>query len=49
MAAHPALPPRVLVGLLGDGDGEVAETAAANPALPPAAMRELVRALGAGT
>ncbi|OEJ97002.1 hypothetical protein [Streptomyces thermolilacinus] len=47
-AAHPALPPHVLVGLLADPDEEVAEAAAANPALPPAVMRQLVRSAAGG-
>lgn len=41
-AAHPALPPALLVELLGSADGPVAEAAAANRALPPAVMEELL-------
>jgi hypothetical protein len=41
-AAHPALPPQVVVELLTDDDEEVAEAAAANPALPAADMVRLV-------
>ncbi|WP_326733419.1 hypothetical protein [Streptomyces sp. NBC_01022] len=41
-AAHPRLPPQVVVELLADPDGEVAEAAAANPSLPPAVMSDLV-------
>ncbi|MEU9862556.1 hypothetical protein AB0D99_16960 [Streptomyces sp. NPDC047971] len=41
-AGHPALPPQVVVELLTDADGEVAEAAAANPSLPCAAMAGLV-------
>ncbi|MGC0334129.1 hypothetical protein RKD23_007119 [Streptomyces sp. SAI-170] len=42
-AAHPALPPRTLVELLGDEDGQVVEAAAANPELP---LREALRGAG---
>ncbi|WP_285564029.1 hypothetical protein [Streptomyces sp. RTGN2] len=41
-AGHPALPPQVIVELLGDPDPQVAEAAAGNPSLPPPAMAELV-------
>jgi hypothetical protein len=41
-AAHPALPPRVIVELLSDPDRQVAEAAAGNPSLPPAVMTHLV-------
>lgn len=41
-AAHPALPPRVIVELLSDPDRQVAEAAAGNPSLPPAVMTRLV-------
>ncbi|MGW6983189.1 hypothetical protein ACWGE1_27765 [Streptomyces sp. NPDC054932] len=41
-AAHPALPPAVVAGLLGDEDHEVAEAAAGNPSLPRTVMAELV-------
>ncbi len=41
-AAHPALPPTVMVDLLGDDDWRVVEAAAANPSLPRAVMFELV-------
>ncbi|MEU6865164.1 hypothetical protein ABZ924_18075 [Streptomyces sp. NPDC046876] len=49
-AAHPALPPSVLVVLLADTDLAVARAAAANPSLPPRVMEELVdgRAPAAG-
>ncbi|MGW1964459.1 hypothetical protein ACWCPD_29975 [Streptomyces sp. NPDC001935] len=43
-AAHPALPPAVIVDLLADPDRQVAEAAAANPSLPPAVMARLVTA-----
>lgn len=39
---HPALPPPVIVELLSDTDGQVAEAAAANPSLPLAVMKNLV-------
>lgn len=42
-AAHPSLPVPVVVELLGDAEGRVAEAAAANPSLPPAMMLELTR------
>ncbi|MFF2425875.1 hypothetical protein [Streptomyces mirabilis] len=42
-AAHPSLPVPVVVELLGDAEGHVAEAAAANPSLPPAMMLELTR------
>jgi hypothetical protein len=42
-AAHPSLPVPVVVELLGDAEGRVAEAAAANPSLPPAMMLKLVR------
>ncbi|MER5401098.1 hypothetical protein [Streptomyces sp. NPDC002599] len=41
-AAHPALPPRVIVELLSDSDRQVAEAAAGNPSLPSAVMTRLV-------
>ncbi|WP_324605287.1 hypothetical protein [Streptomyces sp. NRRL F-2664] len=41
-AAHPALPPAVVVELLDDTDPAVVEAAAANPALPSAVMRGLL-------
>ncbi|MGI5478881.1 hypothetical protein [Streptomyces lavendofoliae] len=41
-AAHPALPPAVVVELLGDADWQVAQSAAANPSLPRAAMSRLL-------
>ncbi|WP_405986633.1 hypothetical protein [Streptomyces sp. NBC_00872] len=41
-AGHPALPPPVIVELLSDTDGQVAEAAAANPSLPLAVMKNLV-------
>ncbi|MER7685324.1 hypothetical protein [Streptomyces sp. NPDC097610] len=41
-AAHPALPVPVIVELLGDAEGRVAEAAAANPSLPPAMMLKLI-------
>ncbi|MEU6702829.1 hypothetical protein [Streptomyces wuyuanensis] len=41
-AGHPALPPRVVAGLLEDDDRQVAEAAAANPSLPLAVMARLV-------
>ncbi|MGW4507260.1 hypothetical protein ACWENO_21775 [Streptomyces sp. NPDC004436] len=41
-AAHPALPPPVIVELLADEDWRVVEAAAANPSLPSAVMRDLV-------
>ncbi|OIJ64453.1 hypothetical protein [Streptomyces mangrovisoli] len=41
-AAHAALPPEVVVGLLRDTDPQVVEAAAANPSLPVAVMAELV-------
>ncbi|MFI2367586.1 hypothetical protein [Streptomyces sp. NPDC018833] len=40
-AAHPALPPTVLVELLADDDWRVVEAAAANPSLPPTVMSKL--------
>ncbi|MFD7999128.1 hypothetical protein [Streptomyces mirabilis] len=40
-AAHPSLPVPVIVELLGDAEGRVAEAAAANPSLPPAMMLKL--------
>ncbi|MEU9300931.1 hypothetical protein [Streptomyces sp. NPDC048269] len=40
-AAHPALPPALLVALLDGGDERLAEAAAGNPSLPVATMREL--------
>ncbi|SEC19272.1 hypothetical protein SAMN05216532_0735 [Streptomyces sp. 2231.1] len=42
-AAHPALPPSVLTGLLADDDRQVAEAAAANPSLPAGVMADLLR------
>lgn len=42
-AAHPSLPVPVVVELLGDAEGRVAEAAAANPSLPPAMMLKLTR------
>ncbi|MFF8406673.1 hypothetical protein ACF06P_34210 [Streptomyces sp. NPDC015684] len=44
-AAHPALPPSVLTGLLADDDHRVAEAAAANPSLPAGVMADLLRDL----
>lgn len=41
-AAHPALPPHVIVDLLADPDWQVVTAAAGNPSLPPAVMAELV-------
>ncbi|MFC9294968.1 hypothetical protein ACFTWH_23505 [Streptomyces sp. NPDC057011] len=41
-AAHPALPPALLVELLDGGDEGLAEAAAGNPALPVAVMEELL-------
>ncbi len=41
-AGHPALPPRVVAGLLEDDDWRVVEAAAANPSLPLAVMARLV-------
>ncbi|MFE6870087.1 hypothetical protein ACFVFS_26460 [Kitasatospora sp. NPDC057692] len=41
-AAHPSLPPDLLVELLGDPLPGIAEIAAANPALPPAVARTLL-------
>ncbi|MFI1047353.1 hypothetical protein [Streptomyces griseoruber] len=41
-AAHPALPPQVIVELLADDDVYVAMAAARNPSLPGAVMRDLV-------
>ncbi|MFA7764149.1 hypothetical protein [Streptomyces sp. NRRL S-448] len=41
-AAHPALPPEAITGLLADEDRRVAEEAAGNPSLPRAVMVELV-------
>ncbi|MFB6581690.1 hypothetical protein ACFCYC_30530 [Streptomyces sp. NPDC056402] len=41
-AAHPALPPEAITGLLADEDHRVAEEAAGNPSLPRAVMLELV-------
>ncbi|MFJ4776861.1 hypothetical protein [Streptomyces sp. NPDC088762] len=43
-AAHPALPPALLVELLDGADEAVAEAAAANPALPAATMARLLTA-----
>jgi hypothetical protein len=40
-AAHPSLPVPVIVELLSDAEGRVAEAAAANPSLPPAMMLKL--------
>ncbi|MEU4930484.1 hypothetical protein AB0G54_28910 [Streptomyces yokosukanensis] len=40
-AAHPALPPSAVTGLLTDDDWRVVEAAAGNPSLPPAVMAEL--------
>ncbi|MGW6740280.1 hypothetical protein ACWGDX_05965 [Streptomyces sp. NPDC055025] len=37
-----ALPPPVIVALLSDADGQVAEAPAANPSLPLAVMKDLV-------
>ncbi|WP_226874643.1 hypothetical protein [Microbispora sitophila] len=45
-AGHPALPPEVIVELLADDDGQVAEAAAANPSLPPTVMSALVSSHG---
>ena len=45
-AAHPALPPSVIVELLADADGQVVEAAAANPSLPLAVMVDLVPQAG---
>ncbi|MDX3457352.1 hypothetical protein PV396_36270 [Streptomyces sp. ME02-8801-2C] len=41
-AGHPALPPQAIVELLADDDGAVARSAAGNPSLPGAVMRNLV-------
>ncbi|MFG2822818.1 hypothetical protein ACGFX4_25725 [Kitasatospora sp. NPDC048365] len=41
-AAHPALPPDLVVTLLHGPDQALAEAAASNPALPPAAMAALL-------
>ncbi|MFF4444071.1 hypothetical protein [Streptomyces sp. NPDC001502] len=41
-AAHPALPPEAITGLLADEDRWVAEEAAGNPSLPRAVMVELM-------
>ncbi|HZF91586.1 hypothetical protein [Streptomyces sp.] len=41
-ARHPALPPHIIVDLLGDEEGSVAEAAAANPSLPLSVMAALV-------
>ncbi|MFD7783200.1 hypothetical protein ACFV4Q_08945 [Streptomyces nojiriensis] len=41
-AAHPALPPEAVTGLLADEDRWVAEEAAGNPSLPRAVMLDLV-------
>ncbi|WP_030758533.1 MULTISPECIES: hypothetical protein [unclassified Streptomyces] len=41
-AAHPALPPEAITGLLADDDHWVAKEAAGNPSLPRAVMLELV-------
>ncbi|MFG2983535.1 hypothetical protein ACGFYQ_20175 [Streptomyces sp. NPDC048258] len=40
-AAHPALPPALIMELLDGGDERLAEAAAGNPSLPAAAMEEL--------
>ncbi|MFF3581223.1 hypothetical protein [Streptomyces mirabilis] len=40
-AAHPSLPAPVIVELLSDAEGHVAEAAAANPSLPAAVMLKL--------
>ncbi|MFD8215197.1 hypothetical protein ACFV2U_16035 [Streptomyces sp. NPDC059697] len=40
-AAHPSLPAEVIVELLSDDEGRVAEAAAANPSLPRAVMAKL--------
>ncbi|MFG2874476.1 hypothetical protein ACGFYU_05585 [Streptomyces sp. NPDC048337] len=45
-AAHPALPPALLVDLLDGGDERLAEAAAGNPSLPVAAMAELTARYG---
>lgn len=42
-ARHPALPPELIVELLDDPRGDVAEAAAANPALPVTVMTALAR------
>lgn len=41
-AAHPALPPEAITGLLADEDHRVAREAAGNPSLPRSVMVELV-------
>ncbi|WP_327733832.1 DUF2336 domain-containing protein [Streptomyces nojiriensis] len=41
-AAHPALPPEAVTGLLADEDRWVAQEAAGNPSLPRAVMLDLV-------
>ncbi|CAL9425525.1 hypothetical protein SUDANB15_01928 [Streptomyces sp. enrichment culture] len=41
-AGHPALPEQAIAELLGDGDRQVVEAAAANPSLPGAVMSRLV-------
>lgn len=44
VARHPDVPVETLVELLGDDDRQVAESAAANPALPECVMAELLGA-----
>ncbi|MEV3993852.1 hypothetical protein AB0J57_33725 [Streptomyces sp. NPDC049837] len=44
-AGHPAVPPQVVTGLLADDDCDVAQAAAANPALPLAGMSRCLAAL----
>jgi hypothetical protein len=41
-AGHPALPPSTIADLLTDDDWQTVEAAAANPALPLAAMTSLM-------
>ncbi|MEU6984411.1 hypothetical protein ABZ946_13485 [Streptomyces sp. NPDC046324] len=48
IAAHPALPPDVVEGLLADPDPRVAAAAAAHPALPVETMERLVEQACAG-
>jgi hypothetical protein len=45
-AAHPALPPHLVVELLNDEEAHVAEAAAANPSLPRSVMEALAHESG---